>query len=115
MRKIVVATILASTFLAATADSEPRLYWAVYSVRSPGLAYWTGKTDADGNSELRGVQNGMGRREWAPCTYLKQTDIPPMLTDRENLHNLPAPVAPAGQHPPTRQVKQAPRSLPDVW
>ena len=101
--KALLAVVLTFAFLAPVAKPEPRLYWGAYSVRGPGIAYWTGQEATRDNMrmcELRSVTNGLARREWVVCEWMTQTDIAPPHTDREALANRPAGnIAPEGLNP----------------
>ena len=86
MKKLALVVLF---LVPAIALSKPHLYWAAHCAMNHGPypAYWTGRKSADAQQcEMRHVKtNGGEHIFWMPCRYMKQTDMPPVLSQREIL------------------------------
>jgi hypothetical protein len=63
-----------------------------------GYAYWTGETNGK-TCAARSLRNGRARLEYPDCKSLFQTNVPPPLTECENLSNRATNEASADQKP----------------
>jgi len=86
MKKLALVVLLS---IPAIVLPKPHLYWATYCSRNHGPypAYWTGTKSTDAlQCEMRHVTtNGGAHRFWVPCRDMRQTDMPPILSQREIL------------------------------
>jgi hypothetical protein len=86
MKKLALAVLL---LLPAIAIAKPHLYWASHCVMNHGPypACWTGRKSADAQQcEMRHVKTSGGEHfYWMRCKDMQQTDMPPILSQREIL------------------------------
>ena len=86
MKKLALAVLLV---VPAIVLCKPKLYWAAYCGMSHGPypAYWTGEKSTDARQcRMRHVKtNGGVHFFWMPCRDMSQTDMPPILSQREIL------------------------------
>jgi hypothetical protein len=86
MKKLALVLLL---LIPLVVVSKPKLYWASHCVMNHGPypAYWTGRKSADAHQcEMRHVKtNGGEHLYWMRCRDMLQTDMPPILSQREIL------------------------------
>ena len=86
MKKLALAVLL---LVPAIVIAKPHLYWASHCPvnHGPYLSYWTGVKSEDAlQCQMRHVKtNGGEHFYWMPCRDMLQTDMPPILSQREIL------------------------------